>query len=103
MSAMYLYAPPLQCRSSLNFRVAPGHTTSALAPTLKGRRIDLEGARRHRRDVPAIFEVNFDEGSFQSGSLQVLPIECSDFQLSPYDAAAAAAAAATLITHTSKV
>ena len=50
-------------------------TTFALAPTLKGRRIDIEGARRHRRDVPAIFEVNFDEGSsFQNASLQVLPI-----------------------------
>ena len=36
-------ALPRQCRSSSNFRVVPGQTTFALAPTLKGRRIDIEG------------------------------------------------------------
>ena len=43
MSVRSLLAPPLQCRSSSNFRVVPGQTTFALAPTLKGRRIDIEG------------------------------------------------------------
>ena len=76
-------APPMSVIFELSSRSRSHHI---------GRRIDIEGARRHRRDVPAICEVNFDEGcSFQSGSLQVLPIQCSDFQLSPYDAAAAAA------------
>ena len=43
MSVRSLLAPPLQCRSSSNFRVAPGQTTFALASTLKGRGIDIEG------------------------------------------------------------
>ena len=62
VGARYMYAPPLQCRQSRIFRPAPAQTVS-LGPDIEGGAFDIEGARRLRKGVLTIFEVNFVEAA----------------------------------------